>query len=114
RPRGCQCDESEADHCHRREQAHAMSDRPPRRHAQLPVNDGQEGHQEFTEDQWPLQNRRFQIRMTNDQIRRNPEIRMTKLPISLLNALRNSGFGFLSTFFIRPSSFSTRLDLVSE
>src|SRR5213593_1798181 len=32
---------------------------------------------------------------------------MTKLPIALLNALRNSGFGFLSSFVIRHSSFST-------
>src|SRR5437867_2604346 len=52
-------------------------------------------------------NRRSQIRRTNDQIRRNTEIRMTKRLMALPNALGNSGFGFLLSFVIRHSSFST-------
>src|SRR5436309_10350147 len=46
-----------------------------------------------------------QFRMTNDEIRRNTEIRMTKPPIALLRVLRHSSFGFLSSFVIRHSSF---------
>src|SRR5712671_4195032 len=43
--------------------------------------------------------------MTNDEIRRNDEIRMTKPPIGHAGAIRHSGFGFLSSFVIRISSF---------
>src|SRR6059036_2604331 len=43
--------------------------------------------------------------MTNDEIRRNTEIRMTKQPITLANLARHSSFGFLSSFGIRRSSF---------
>src|SRR6266511_856743 len=42
--------------------------------------------------------------MTNDEIRRNDEIRMTKPAITLLGAFRHSGFGFLSSFVIRHST----------
>src|SRR5213592_2147061 len=41
--------------------------------------------------------------MTNDEIRRNDEIRMTKPAIAQLRAFRHSGFGFLSSFVIRHS-----------
>ena len=44
--------------------------------------------------------------MTNDQIRRNDQIRMTKpAPNGQLKALRRSGFGFLSSFVICHLSF---------
>jgi hypothetical protein len=39
-----------------------------------------------------------QIRMTNDEIRRNTEARMTNPAIAHPSALRHSGFGFLSSF----------------
>src|SRR5436190_7147765 len=42
-----------------------------------------------------------QIRMTNDEIRRNDEFRMTKLATAQPRANRNSGFGFISTFDIQ-------------
>src|SRR6266404_4055795 len=43
--------------------------------------------------------------MTNDEIRRNDEIRMTKPPIGHASAIRHSNFGILSSFVIRHSSF---------
>src|SRR3989442_7491845 len=43
--------------------------------------------------------------MTNDEIRRNDEIRMTKPATAPLRVFRHSGFGFLSSFVIRHSSF---------
>src|SRR6059036_12334 len=39
--------------------------------------------------------------MTNDEIRRNAQIRMTNPPIAHQSALRDLGFGFVSTFVIR-------------
>jgi len=42
--------------------------------------------------------------MTNDEIRRNDEIRMTKPATALLRLFRHSGFGFLSSFVIRHST----------
>src|SRR5205814_2163443 len=48
-------------------------------------------------------NRTSQIRMTNDEIRRNTEIRMTKPAIALLSVVQHSSFGFLSSFVIRHS-----------
>src|SRR5881392_1806709 len=39
--------------------------------------------------------------MTNDEIRRNDEIRMSKPAIAQLRAFRDSGFGFLSSFVIQ-------------
>src|SRR5207245_5472698 len=39
--------------------------------------------------------------MTNDEIRRNDEIRMTKPATAQLRVLRHSGFGFLSSFVIQ-------------
>ena len=45
-----------------------------------------------------------QIRMTNDEIRRNHEIRMTKPATAQLRVFRHSGFGFLSSFVIRHST----------
>src|SRR6266536_3328785 len=47
-----------------------------------------------------------QTRMTNDEIRRNDEIRMTKPATAQLRAFGHSGFGFLSTFDIRHSTFN--------
>ena len=47
-----------------------------------------------------------QIRMTNDEIRRNDEIPMTKPASTQHRAFRHSSFGFLSSFVIRHSSFS--------
>ena len=47
-----------------------------------------------------------EIRMTNDEIRRNEEIPMTKPASAQHRALRHSSFGFLSAFGIRHSSFS--------
>jgi enterochelin esterase family protein len=38
--------------------------------------------------------------MTNDEIRRNAETRMTKTPVAVLGALRHSSFGFLSSFVL--------------
>src|SRR5439155_12137402 len=52
-------------------------------------------------------NRNFQIRITNDEIRRNTEIRMMKPPSALLRVVRPSSFGFLSSFVIRHSSFNS-------
>src|SRR5205809_6351116 len=46
-----------------------------------------------------------QIRMTNDEIRRNDEIPMTKPASTQHRAFRHSSFGFLSSFVIRHSSF---------
>src|SRR5213592_1853223 len=39
--------------------------------------------------------------MTNDEIRRNDEIRMTKPANAPLRVFRHSGFGFLSSFVIQ-------------
>src|SRR6266699_223858 len=47
--------------------------------------------------------------MTNDEIRRNDEIRMTKPAIAQLRAFPHSGFGFLSSFVIRHSSLNPRV-----
>src|SRR3989442_6737806 len=47
--------------------------------------------------------------MTNVQIRRNDEIRMTKPAIAQLRAFRHSSCGFLSPFVIRHSSFNRRV-----
>src|SRR5437867_9672206 len=47
-----------------------------------------------------------QIRMTNDEIRRNDEIPMTKTACAQHRAFRYSSFGFLSSFVIRHSSFN--------
>src|SRR5205814_2714977 len=46
-----------------------------------------------------------QTRMTNDEIRSNDEIRMPKPATAQLRAFGHSGFGFLSSFLIRHSSF---------
>src|SRR5438067_13902026 len=46
-------------------------------------------------------NRDSQTRMTNDEIRRNYQIRMTKPATAQLGALGHSGFGFLSSLVIR-------------
>src|SRR5206468_11269036 len=43
--------------------------------------------------------------MTNDEIRRNDEIRMTKPATAQLRVFRHSGFGFHSSFVIGHSSF---------
>src|SRR6266516_5476488 len=43
--------------------------------------------------------------MTNDEIRRNDEIRMTKPANAPLSIFRHSGFGFLLSFVICHSSF---------
>src|SRR5258708_40285957 len=51
--------------------------------------------------------------MTNDEIRRNTEIRMTNPAIAHQSALRNSSFGFLSSFVIRHSSFIAGLTAVT-
>jgi acyl-coenzyme A thioesterase PaaI-like protein len=53
-------------------------------------------------------NRNSQTRMTNDEIRRNTEIRMTNSAIELESAFRHLGFGFLSSFDLRHSSFDSR------
>src|SRR6266566_6298948 len=42
--------------------------------------------------------------MTNDEIRRKDQSRMTKAAIAQLRAFRHSGFGFLSSFVIRHST----------
>src|SRR5439155_558860 len=42
--------------------------------------------------------------MTNDEIRRNEEIRRTKPAIAQLGAFGHSGFGFHSSFVIRHST----------
>ena len=47
-----------------------------------------------------------QIRMTNDEIRRNDEIPMTKTACAQHRTFRHSSFGFLSSFVIRHSSFN--------
>ena len=47
-----------------------------------------------------------QIQMTNDEIRRNDEIPMTKPASAQHRAFRHSSFGFLSAFGIRHSAFS--------
>src|SRR5437762_13855680 len=49
-------------------------------------------------------NRNSQTRMTNDEIRRNDETRMTKPMTAQLRAFGHSSFGFLSSFVIRHSS----------
>jgi len=51
-------------------------------------------------------NHASQIRMTNDEIRKNGEIRRTKALAALLSVIRHSNFGFLSSFVIRHSSLS--------
>jgi len=51
--------------------------------------------------------------MTNDEIRRNTEIRMTNPAIAHQSALRHSSFGFLSLFVIRHSSFIAGLAAVT-
>src|SRR5436190_4992820 len=51
--------------------------------------------------------------MTNDEIRRNNEIRMTNPAIAHPSALRHSSFGFLSSFVIRHSSFIAGLAAVT-
>src|SRR6266704_3725068 len=43
-------------------------------------------------------NHSSQIRMTNDEIRKNDEIRMTKPANAPLRVFRHSGFGFLASF----------------
>src|SRR5438874_4203444 len=50
-------------------------------------------------------NHSSEIRMTNDEIRRNDEIRKTKPATAQLRGFRHSGFGFLLSFVIRHSSF---------
>src|SRR5437870_1446536 len=50
--------------------------------------------------------------MTNDEIRRNDEIRMTKPANAPLRVFRHSGFGFLSSFVICYSSFIAGLFLL--
>src|SRR6266550_9377244 len=49
-----------------------------------------------------------ELRMTNDEIRRNDEIRVTKPATAQLSAFRHSSFGFLSSFVIRHSDLRTR------
>ena len=51
-------------------------------------------------------NRDSQTRMTNDQIRRDDQIRMTKPATAQLRAIGHSGFGFLSSLVIRHRSFN--------
>src|SRR5438093_77225 len=51
--------------------------------------------------------------MTNDEIRRIDEIRMTKPAIAQLRAFRHSGLGFLSLFVIRHSSLNPRIVTLS-
>src|SRR5713101_3213972 len=46
-------------------------------------------------------NHSSQIRMTNDEIRRNDEILMTKPANAPLRVFRHAGFGFLSSFVIQ-------------
>src|SRR5438874_171354 len=53
-------------------------------------------------------NRNSQTRMTNDQIRRNDEIRMTKPMTAQLRAFGHSGFGFLLEIWIASWSPCTR------
>src|SRR6266496_3916486 len=45
-------------------------------------------------------NRDSQARMTNDETRRNDQIRMTKPATAQLGAIGHSGFGFLSSLVI--------------
>src|SRR6059058_157546 len=49
-------------------------------------------------------NRDSQTRMTNDKIRRDDQIRMTKPATAQLRAIGHSGFGFLSSLVIRHST----------
>ena len=59
------------------------------------------------ESEWRLpMNHSSQIRLTNDEIRRNDEIRMTKPANAPRRVFRHSGFGFLASFVIRHSSFN--------
>jgi hypothetical protein len=51
-------------------------------------------------------NQASQIPMTNDKIRKNDEIRMTKPATALPRPFRHSGFGFLSSLVIGHSSFN--------
>src|ERR1044071_7744075 len=46
-----------------------------------------------------------QIRMTNDQIRKNDKMQMTKPAPAPRRTFRHSDFGFLSSFVIRHLSF---------
>src|SRR5438105_4883508 len=57
-------------------------------------------------DRAPDVNCNSQTRMTNDEIRRNDEIRMTKPATAQLRVFGHSGIGFLSAFGIRHSSFN--------
>src|SRR5207248_3120048 len=50
-------------------------------------------------------NRDSKTRMTNDEIRRNDQIRMTKPATAQLRAIGHSGFGFLSSLVIGHWSF---------
>jgi outer membrane lipoprotein-sorting protein len=51
--------------------------------------------------------------MTNDEIRRNDEIPMTKLASAHRRGFRHSSFAFLSSFVLRPSSFTLLCALLS-
>src|ERR1041385_3749048 len=51
--------------------------------------------------------------MTNDEIPRNDELRITKRVAAPLRAFRHSGFGFLSAFGICYSSFVLLLGLLA-
>ena len=53
------------------------------------------------DDEIQLRRRDSQIRMTNDKIRRNDQIRMTKPATAQVRATGNSGFGFLSSLVIQ-------------
>src|SRR5205809_6108755 len=46
-------------------------------------------------------NRDSETRMTNDEIRKNDQIQMTKPATAQLRAIGHSGFGFLSSFVIQ-------------
>src|SRR5437016_782026 len=51
-------------------------------------------------------NRDSQTRMTNDEIPRNDQTRMSKPATAQLRAIGHSGFGFLSSLVIGHSSFN--------
>src|SRR6266705_1471059 len=46
--------------------------------------------------------------MTDDEIPTNDEIRMTKPATAQLRVFRHSGFGFLSSYVIRHSTFGSQ------
>jgi len=55
--------------------------------------------------------------MSNDEIRKNDEARMSKLPPHDWRAICHSGFGFLSSFGIRHLDFARvtrRLDPIDQ